>query len=176
MSLNPLSPLRLTFFALPAMTFSIMSGPATGILPALYAKELGVDLTTIGMVLLIARMFDAVTDPLIGFFSDRTRTPIGRRKPWVIGGTAMSVIGISFLFNPPAGADAYYFLLWSLVMYLAWTLLLIPHTAWATELSGNYHERSRIASYRAAAGNIGSFIFMVMPLLPIFPTMICRLA
>ena len=82
-----LSRTQLILFALPALVSVINHAPIAGIIPSLYASSFGLSLTTIASVLLAVRIFDAVIDPLIGYGSDRTRSRLGRRKPWVIAGT-----------------------------------------------------------------------------------------
>ena len=68
------------------------------LLQGIYAKYYGVALTTIAMVLLIARVFDAVTDPLIGYWSDRYRAKFGTRKPFIIAGGILLIVSGYFLY------------------------------------------------------------------------------
>lgn len=156
---------QLALFALPALVSTIMQGPIVGILPALYAAEYGIDLAVIGGVLLVARIFDAVTDPLIGYFSDRTRTRFGRRKPWIAGGALLSVIGIFFLFRPGEYGSIAYLLGFSIFLYLAWTIFEIPYAAWALELSRKSDQRTRINGARSFAVFLGGIAFTAAPAL-----------
>lgn len=149
---------------------AIMHGPALTVLPALYAKHAGISLAVIGLILIVARIFDAVTDPLIGFMSDRTRSPLGRRKPWILAGALMCSVAVYYQFRPGSATGALYFLFWSFALYLGWTFIEIPHSAWLSELTRNYDEKTRIASFRTAAGFIGDVILKGSPLLPIFAT------
>ena len=122
---------RLLAFAMPAFISALVKGPTASILPTIYAKYHGIDLVMIGTILMVTRMFDAVTDPAIGYLSDRTKSPIGKRKPWVIGGYAMAMIVIYFLFIPPEHITTLFFLFWYSMLYLAWTAAEIPYLAWA---------------------------------------------
>ncbi|MFN7056493.1 MFS transporter [Hyphomonas sp.] len=155
-------------FALPSFTFYIMNGPIVGILPVLYAKERGLDLAAIGTAMLIARMLDAITDPAIGLASDRTRTRWGSRKPYMMVGALLTAIGIRFLFAPPEGVDIVYFFIVYTLMFLTWTMIEIPHSAWISELTRNYDERSKIVTYRTIAAYCGALLVVLVPLLPIF--------
>ena len=118
-----------------------------------------------GTVLLASRLVDAVSDPLIGYLSDRTRSPLGRRKPWIIAGTIMAMACAHELFVPPASAGWPYFLACSLLGYLAYSMIFIPYNAWTSELSGEYHERSRVFAVRNVVGGIGGIGFALGPLL-----------
>ncbi|NIB43598.1 MFS transporter [Pseudomaricurvus alkylphenolicus] len=159
----PIGSKQLLLFALPAMVSAVMHGPITGIVPSLYAEEFGLDLTIIGTVLLIARLFDAITDPLIGYMSDRTRTPFGKRKPWIAVGSAMTVVAVYFLYTPGESASMAYFLGFSLLLYLAWTVLEIPYVAWALELSRDSAQRAKINASRSGATLLGGIVFTLMP-------------
>jgi GPH family glycoside/pentoside/hexuronide:cation symporter len=155
--------LQLTAFALPAMVSAVMHAPIAGIVPSLYATRFGLDLAAIGTILLIARLFDAVTDPMIGFLSDRTQSRYGRRKPWIVVGALMTVIAVYFLYRPVDHASLGYFLGFSLLVYLAWTVLEIPYQAWALELSRDTTQRTRINAFRVAATMLGGILFTVAP-------------
>ena len=156
---------QLALFALPALVSTIMHGPIAGILPALYSAEYGIDLAVIGGVLLVARIFDAVTDPLIGYFSDRTRTRFGRCKPWIAAGALLSVIGIFFLFRPGEYGSSAYLLGFSIFLYLAWTIFEIPYAAWVLELSRKSDQRTRINGARSFAVFLGGIAFTAAPAL-----------
>lgn len=160
-----LSNTQLAVFALPALVTTLMQGPMTGILPTLYSSQFGIDLAVMGTALLAARVFDAVTDPLIGLMSDRTDSRFGRRKPWVGAGAAMAVIAIYFLFVPGEHSSISYFLGFSILLYLAWTVMEIPLAAWVLELSRRSKERTRINSARAIAIFLGGVLFAAAPAL-----------
>ncbi|MGD8734520.1 MAG: MFS transporter, partial [Gammaproteobacteria bacterium] len=95
------------------------------------------------------------------YLSDRA----GNRKPWMIAGTLLVVFSAWFLYNPSADAGLPHLLVWYLAATLGWTLVEIPHTAMAAELSGDYQERSRIALYRQLLGFVGGILFMASPLI-----------
>jgi Na+/melibiose symporter-like transporter len=99
-------------------------------------------------VLLGARIFDTVTDPLVGALSDRFGFSGNRRKPWVAAGAPIAGLGLFKLLNPTADLDWTYLFGWSVVLYAGWTMIAVPYLAWGAELSRDYHERARITSWR----------------------------
>ncbi len=144
--------------------------PALSILPGLYATTAGIDLAVLGAILVVSRILDGVTDPLIGMLSDKTRSRLGRRKPWIIAGGLLCMVGVLFWFRPGAETGALYFLLASIAVYLGWTMVEIPHGAWLSELTPDYQERSRISGFRTTAIYLGYVLFWSGPFLPIFAT------
>ncbi|MEN8250265.1 MAG: MFS transporter [Bacteroidota bacterium] len=160
-----LSKWTLTAYAAPVVATSIMHMPSVYIIPAFYAKYTEVSLAAIATVLLFGRIFDAISDPLIGFLSDRTRSRFGKRKPWMMFGTPIAMVAIIFVFMPPANAGIFYFAFWSIAMFFSWTLIDVPQLAWGSELSRDYNERSRIMTARVVAMNIGAVLFMAAPIL-----------
>ncbi|MEN8139483.1 MAG: MFS transporter [Bacteroidota bacterium] len=165
---KPISKKTLAAFAAPNFALAIMHMPVGYVIPALYAKYTSLSLATIGSILLFGRIFDAFSDPLIGYYSDRTQSRWGKRKPWMIIGTPIAMVAIIFLFSPPATAGYMYFLFWSVLLFASWTLIDIPYAAWGVELSRDYDERSRIMTWRSVVGYIGSILFLASPIL-LFP-------
>ena len=162
-------------YAGPSMVLAFLFGPI-GILQGIYAKYFGVALTTIATVLLISRLFDAVTDPIIGYWSDRHYAKTGTRKPFIIAGGLLFIISSYFLYvpvdlrvlNADTTVSTTYFLIWFLLFYFAWTLLEIPHLAWGSELADSEKEKNKIFSFRASSTLIGILLFYLIPLLPFF--------
>lgn len=157
-------PLRiLAAYGLPGLPAAALLFPVYIFLPAFYAEDLGLGFAAVGAVLVGARIWDAVTDPVVGWASDRFSLGIGRRKAWVIGGTPLLVIAAWFLFRPGDDATIAYLLVWSMLAYLAMTMVQIPHQAWGAELSPDYAERSRITGAREIFVTIGTLIAAALP-------------
>ena len=162
-------------YAAPIMMVTFLLSPL-GVVQGLYAKYFGISLSTIATVLLISRLFDALTDPLIGYWSDRYQTQFGTRKPFVLFGGLLFSISSYCLYVPidvsVVGGErvvsASYFLIWLLLFYFAWTLVEIPHMAWGSEIALNSHAKNKLYSLRAMAGNLGTFFFYLVPFLPFF--------
>ncbi|NIP69704.1 MAG: MFS transporter, partial [Planctomycetales bacterium] len=88
--------------------------------------EAGLDLATVGTVFMVARLWDALTDPTIGALSDRLRTPWGRRRPLMLLGLPLVLGATWFLLNPPVEVSFGYLLTWVFLFYVFWTLVFIP--------------------------------------------------
>jgi Na+/melibiose symporter-like transporter len=151
----------LIIFGLLNLPLSMLMSPTAAILPNYYLEYSSVTLAGLATATLVARLFDGLTDPLIGFLSDRA----GNRKPWMIGGALLVAVSAWFLYNPDEQAGLSHFLAWYLIVTLGWTLIEIPHTAMAAELSGDYQDRSRIMFWRQILGFFGGLLFMASPLL-----------
>ena len=162
------SPLpRTTLLAYGALGFPLaaLNLPLYVYLPAFYAEEIGIGLATVGVVLLIARVLDTVTDPLIGELSDRLPTRFGRRRPWLVAALPLLLLATWMLFLPPSGAGSGHLLLWSILAYVAWTAMLLPYTAWGAELSDDYHQRSRVTAAREGFVVLGILFAAALPVL-----------
>jgi len=159
-----LSTLQLTIFGFPAMPHAFVASPIYMILPAFYAANTTVTLAAIGAIAGLSRIFDALNDPLIGYWSDRTRSRLGARKPWLIGAIFFCAISITQLFAPPPDATILYFALWSTILYTGFTMFEIPRSAWSAELSRDYRERTRIGTFVAAFNIAGSLSLYLVPI------------
>lgn len=161
----PLS--RCIVYAAPALTIAWLVTPL-GIVQGIYAKYYGLSLTAIASVLFISRLFDAVTDPLIGIWSDHYHRRRGTRKPFILTGGLLFIVCSYFLYVPPADVGVVYFTCWFFAFYLAWTLFEIPHMSWGGEIASQSSDKTRIYSIRTMAIYAGLICFYAVPLLPIF--------
>ena len=164
-------------YSIPFLTMAWLSAPIH-VLQGVYAKYYGFPLTTLASIILLARLFDAVTDPLIGYYADRYHRRTGTRKPFVVVGGFFLILSGYFLYVPVGGnldganvnVSVAYFAIWFMALYLAMTLFEIPHAAWGSELAHTSEEKSKIFSYRMVAGSLGMVCFYSIPLLPMFET------
>ena len=117
-----------------------------------------------GVVSLVPRLFDAITDPIMGFISDNTKSKWGRRKQYVLLGAV--IMGISFIVmwqlykDNTVDYNFTYFLLWSLVFYVGLTIFSVPYVAMGYEMSNDFHERTNIM---AVAQFIGQWAWVIAP-------------
>ncbi|MBM4204206.1 MAG: MFS transporter [Gammaproteobacteria bacterium] len=136
---------------------------ATSLFLGFHYASLGVDLAEIGLIMMVARLIDVLIDPAVGLMSDRTRIRYGRRKIWVIAGAPVFVLACWNLFVPPDVVTATYFAGWLILFWLGFSMINIPYYAWGAELSPDYHERTRITTWRTIVGTLGSFSFLLIP-------------
>ena len=153
---------QLLSYGAPALPLAALGLPLYVYLPAFYAEDVGLSLWMVGLLLWVARIFDVVTDPLIGTLSDKLDLPGGRRKPWIVLGVPILIVGCYFLFMPPSDANAAYLLLWSLVTYLGWTMVVLPLSALGAEMSDDYHQRTRITASREGYLIVGTVAAVVI--------------
>ena len=167
--LNSLTQAQGLAYGLPLLSIAFLYGPIA-ILQGIYAKHFGLELTSIASVLLIARLFDAISDPVIGYCADRYYARRGNLKPFVITGGILFIVTSWFLFVPPVGVNAGYFLVCFLAFYLAYTLFEIPHLAWGSQLATDSLEKNKVYALRSFFVSFGTLLFFSMPLLPFFET------
>ena len=154
---------RLAGFSLLSMPLAAVEVPLSTYLPPLYAAMFGFDLATIGLIFLLARLWDAVIDPGIGILSDRTRTRWGRRRPWIAAGGVIFLIGLVPTFLPPSWFGPAALAASLFVLYLGYSMIATPAAAWGGELSTQYHERTRIATYSHVIIAVALLLALVVP-------------
>lgn len=141
-----------------------------GILVGLMGNiSLGLSAFWLGVILIIPRLWDAVSDPLIGHLSDNARTRWGRRRPFLlVGGILVAVFFVLIWWIPKgelvrswfpseAGFQAFqlaYILFMLLLFFTACTIFEIPHGALGMEMTDDYHERTRLFSSKSFVGNL----------------------
>lgn len=137
---------------------------ALGIFMVVLVQNLGFPTWMWGVLFFVPRVFDSITDPIMGFISDNTRSIWGRRRHYVFIGAI--IMGISFVLMwqlYKADGVTYnfvYFLLWSLVFYLGLTIFSVPYVAMGYEMSDDFHERTSIM---AIAQWIGQWAWVIAP-------------
>ena len=161
----PLSLRTLLRYALTELPLNMAATPIALFITPFYSRDLGLSLAAIGTILMLARISDVITDPLVGQASDRTRTRFGRRKPWILLGAPLTMLAVWMLFVPSGPVGNTYFAFWLVTLWLGWTFVAIPYYAWGAELSQDYHERTHIASVRTALGVTGTLTAICLPLL-----------
>lgn len=134
-------------------------------IPAHYSGGLGISLAMVGTILMLARFTDVLTDPIMGEISDRWRTRFGRRKPWLLVGMPIMMLGVYKLFMPPEDVGIWYFLTYLTLFFVGSTIIALPHRAWGAELSTDYHQRSRVTASREFFVLGGLMLAALVPML-----------
>lgn len=135
-----------------------------GIFMVVLVQDLGFPGWMWGVIYFLPRIFDSITDPIMGFISDNTKSRWGRRRQYVFIGAI--IMGISFIIMWQLYRDSgiyynfMYFLLWSFVFYLGLTIFSVPYVAMGYEMSNDFHERTNIM---AVAQWIGQWAWVIAP-------------
>ncbi len=119
-----------------------------------------------GAALLSGRLIDAVTDPLMGTLSDRTRSRYGRRKPYIWAGLIPFGLSFALLWTVPNASQSAMFVLAALALALhaiIYTVVQVPYMALTPELAPDYEERTRLTSYRVGFGTLASLVAAAAP-------------
>jgi len=128
-----------------------------------------------GLAIMIGKFWDAVTDPMMGFISDRTRTKMGRRRPYLLFGSVPLGLSMWYFFTRPAITDPVALTVWAAialcVLNTAYTVVNIPYSALTPELTKDYHERTSLNSYRFGFAVLGTILgaAIVLPIVTAFP-------
>lgn len=150
-------------YAAPSLPIAALTLPLYVILPSFYASVVGLPLAQVGTILLAVRLADALSDPLVGYLSDRIAPPLGRRRGWFLLAALPAALSAYMILTPPVGAGALYLLGWGLALSLAYTAAIIPYSAWGAELADDYHGRSRIAAAREGMVLVGTLLAVSVP-------------
>ncbi|WP_394729224.1 MFS transporter [Altererythrobacter sp. GH1-8] len=139
----------------------LMNGISTFIL--FYAVSvLGISPWLAGLVILLSKLFDVITDPIVGRWSDSIESPKGRRRPFLVWGAIISAISMAMVFTTPVFANEWLtatYLFFALCVYAAgFTIFNIPYLAMPAEMTDDYHERSSIHGYRIVFVASGAFL------------------
>jgi Na+/melibiose symporter-like transporter len=160
----PLSLISVLTFACCYLPFSALNTSVAVQVPNYFARHIGLGLA-VGGVFGLIRLIDIPLDPFLGLVMDRTRTPLGRYRPWMILGAPVLMLAIYMMYEAPVGASRGYLLLWLLVMYLGMSLLLLAANAWAATLAASYTQRSRIFGAMQGLGTLGAIAILVIPII-----------
>jgi GPH family glycoside/pentoside/hexuronide:cation symporter len=165
--------LKLTFFTKTAygvgqMSQGVKDTAFQSFVVFYFSQVLGMPAIMAGFAALIALLFDAITDPLMGDISDNWHSKWGRRHPFMIAAVIPFPISLYMLFSPPVGLDPdglfLWLLGWSIVVRILLTMFNVPHNALGAELSQDYQERTKIVSYRTFLGFVGGITLSVVAL------------
>jgi Na+/melibiose symporter-like transporter len=172
---------RLLAYAMPSIAIAALGLPLAVHLPEFYADSMGLGLIAVGTAFTLARAWDVVIDPLLGYVSDKYETRWGRRRNWVVISAPIIMMASFFVFIPSRGlpivngfftafgmapmeaVTSTYLLIGLFVLYLGFTMLLLAHMSWGAELSDNYNERSRIQGWREGLSILGVPLVLMLP-------------
>ena len=137
---------------------------ALSIFIVILVQSLGMSPVMWGLIFFLPKLIDAVTDPLMGYISDRTQSRWGKRRPYIFIGAVIA--GLSYIAMWQLSEDNsllfnfWYFLLWNIIFFLGMTIFSVPYVAMGYEMSSDYHERTRLM---AVAQWIGQWAWVIAP-------------
>ena len=131
-----------------------------------FNQVLGLSGTLAGLAVFIALCIDALSDPIVGSWSDSTKSRFGRRHPFMYAAALPFALSFYFLFDPPSGLGTTGLFLWLLVFTIltrtAMTFYSVPYMALGAELSSDYDERTLLASLRTIFQLLGMFAVLIV--------------
>ena len=153
----PLS--QIVAYALPMAGFSAATMTLSLYLLKYSADVLLIPPAAMGLIFMVGRVWDAVTDPLAGQLSDRTSTRWGRRRPWMMAAALPIFITLVMIWAPPDSLTGWRLIAWmgvGLLLYeTAVTAFVVPYGALGMELTDDHHERTRLFGWRQGIGAPG---------------------
>jgi len=139
--------------------------PVLAYVPAILSRHHGIDLASLGFVFLAGQIINALLDPVIGTLSDRTTSRLGRRRPWVAGGGMLFLLGAAMLFFPPPDVSLTWVVLGVFTYFTGFSIAKTPLLAWSGEISGDYGQRTAIASYFSLLSSVALVLALILPAL-----------
>jgi oligogalacturonide transporter len=121
-----------------------------------------------GLAFLVSKMWDALSDPFMGIITDNTRSRFGRRRVYFLAGIFLIFISFLVMWIPPPLEREMLRFFWVLLTYLifstVYTMVWVPYNAIAAELTDNYHERTKLSTYRMLFSNLAGILGGTLPL------------
>jgi glycoside/pentoside/hexuronide:cation symporter, GPH family len=141
-----------------ALTTAMMANIFNLLVLRFATDYLGIAAATAGLLLAVSKLYDAVSDPVIGAVSDHWKSPRGRRRPFLLIAGFLCPLSIIALFFVPAlegQALLVYYFFALMIFSTAFGLWNVPYLAMAAEMTNDYHDRSRLVSFRVNGGALG---------------------
>ena len=154
-------------YGVPNLGLALVGVPILVYLPRFYSDVVGISVAWLGVVFVVGRIIDAVTDPVMGVLSDRSRFAGGRRRPWILWGCLPLALLSVALYVPPQGLPPLVATAWASLVILGWflayTVVNVPYRALGPELSDDYDERTALFSIREGLLVVGTALAAVGP-------------
>lgn len=142
----------LVFYGLPMSAYIVMTMPVGLWMMKFATDQLLIAPAVMGGIYAVARVWDAVSDPIAGYLSDRTRSSLGRRRSWLLVSAIPLAATYVMLWSPPETLTGFHVVVWVAVALILWetasTAFYIPYNALGLEITSDYHERTRLFAWR----------------------------
>ena len=151
-------------FSLPGLPLAGLLVIAGVYLPRYYV-QLGVGFVAVAAALGVIRLLDVFLDPVLGLLIDRTKTPIGRYRPWLLVGAPIAALGMYRVLAPDQAVTSDYLILWLLIAYVGNSMATLAIASWGSVLATNYNDRSRVYGWSQGIAVLGSAGLLLLPVL-----------
>ncbi|MEA2048233.1 MAG: MFS transporter [Campylobacterota bacterium] len=165
MNQRSVKPSTLISYASIATPLAMLGLPLYIYLPTFYTQDVGLSVTIVGIILFLSRLTDVITDPIIGIYSDRYESKYGKRKPFIVVGSLILAGSFYALIHPPVEYTIFWLLIFSVFVYLGWSLVSIPYLVWSAEITSEYHEKTRLSAAREIFTILGALAALIIPYL-----------
>jgi len=126
---------------------------------------LGIGFVAVAFAITIVRFVDVFFDPLLALVMDRTKTPIGRYRPWLVLGTPIVMLGIYMAMMPSGPVNQLYLITWLIVSFAGLSMLTLGQAAWSAVVATAYHDRARLYALTSLMGVIAVDAILLLPAL-----------
>lgn len=151
------------YYSLLAIPLAIVGLPLYIYLPTFYATTVDIEIATVGLIIFLARLSDVFTDPYFGYLSDKSIEYFNSRKPIMILGSILLIFSFYALVNPNLDFPKLWLFTFSILVYIAWSMINIPYLTWSSEISQKYEDKTLLNSSRELFTIIGVLIALLIP-------------
>jgi len=134
---------------------------------AFMTNQLGIEPAVAGAVIFFTRIYDMISDPVVGVLSDRTKSPWGRRRPWLAAGTILSALSCVLIFSADLSESSNlmisYMALALIIYFTGYTMFNVPYLAMPAEMTTDLKERTSLISYRVFFVSIAGMLGTALP-------------
>lgn len=160
---STLSKKDIIYYSLIALPLAIIGMPLYIYLPTFYTSNVGIEVATVGVIIFLARLTDVFTDPFFGYLSDKSVQKFNSRKPIMILGGLLLIFSFYFLINPNLEYAKTWLLFFSILIYIAWSMINIPYLTWSAEISTKYEDKTVLNSSRELFTILGVITALIIP-------------
>jgi Na+/melibiose symporter-like transporter len=117
----------------------------------------------VGFAITVVRVIDVFFDPLLALIMDRTKTPIGRYRPWLVLGVPIVMLGVYKVLLPSGHVTQLYLILWLVVSYAGLSMVTLGVAAWSAVLARSYDDRARVYAWTTGMAVAGTMVILALP-------------
>jgi Na+/melibiose symporter-like transporter len=154
----------LTAWAFGTMTMPVaVMGVIYGVYLPPHYVALGLSFGAVALAIAVVRVVDVFFDPVVAVMMDRTKTPIGRYRPWLVLGVPIIIVGVYMAMLPAGRVDQAYLVLWLLVSFAGLSMVTVGQSAWSAVVATAYHDRARLYAWTSLMGVLAVDAILLLP-------------